>query len=123
MANENPQIVLDAATHTQPKLPIPLHDLTVSRYAWLEKLDSPFIQKDKEFTVSNVVPTIWVLASSKDELRQAATKDLGNVKLDALDWADEKIGVDQLPAMIEAVAAKLLVLSKAAPSSGDSEKN
>lgn len=71
-----------------------LHPLTVSRYAWLEKLDSPFLTKGSEFKVSTVVPTIWALAASKEELKAAASEDIAALKERALEWADERIGVD-----------------------------
>ena len=71
-----------------------LNPLTVSRYAWLEKLDSPFLVKDAQFKVSTVVPTIWALAASKEELKEAASEDIAALKERTLEWADECIGVD-----------------------------
>ena len=124
MEKENSQLVIDAIVGTKKELPIKLYDLTILRYAWLEKLESPFIQKDGKFTISTVIPTIWILAASKEELRAAADKDITQIKLDALEWADDIIGVDQLPLLIDAVTDKLFRLSKASPkTSGDSEKN
>lgn len=121
MANENPQIVLDAATGktTSSELPVMLHPLTISRYAWLEKLESPFLTKGTQFKVSTVVPTIWVLAASKEELKEAASRDVEEVKDSSLEWADENIGVGELPSLIEAVSEMLLNVSKASPKSGD----
>lgn len=123
MSEKNPELVLKAATGAQEPLPVRLHPLTISRYAWLERLDSPFLAKGSEFKVGTVVPTLWAMAADKEELRAAGRKDIEQVKEDALEWADDKIGVDQLPAVIEAVGKALLETSKAAPSGGDPEKN
>lgn len=122
MANENPQIVLDAATGrvtNSSQLPVTLNPLTISRYAWLEKLESPFLTKGTQFKVSTVVPTIWVLAASKEELKEASKKDVEEVKSASLEWADENLGVGELPAIIEAVSDMLLDVSKASPKNGD----
>ena len=126
MANENPQIVLDAATGQHQStigLPVDLNPVTISRYAWLEKIGSPFLTRGTEFKVSTVVPTIWVLAASKQELKEASKISVDDLKERSLEWADEHIDVGQLPSLIEAVTDMLLDVGKASPRSGEQGKN
>lgn len=128
MANENsnPQIVLDAILET-PKTfgDVIINDISILRYAYLEKLQSPFVDPSKEFNVENIVPSIFVLAVDKKELRKY-NSDIEALKLDALDWADEKLKLDDIPAIINAVIQKMTQMNKAAPNSAgnsDAKKN
>lgn len=119
---DNPKLVIEEATGSRKKAPIALHDLTISRYAWLEKLGSPFISPGEKFTVANVVPSVWVMAASKQDLKAKAAEDVESLKLWCLEWADEHVGMEDLPGLIDAVSAKIMSLSKAAPkSSGEQD--
>lgn len=70
-----PKIVVDAvlseglASDTRIKL----YQVTIRRYALLEKLKSPFIFADTEFNVNNVVPTAFVMSRTPDELKKFCT--------------------------------------------------
>ena len=115
---DNPKLVIEEATGSSKKAPIALHDLTISRYAWLEKLGSPFISPGEKFTVANVVPSVWVMAASRQELKAKASEDVESLKFWCLEWADEQVGMEDLPGLIDAVSAKITALGKAAPKSG-----
>lgn len=99
-----------------------LEPITISRYAWLERLHSPFVDTSKEFTIENVVPTVFVLASSKEQLKKFGGS-IDALKEAAFDWADEHIVIDEVPAVIKAVVQKFADINKAAPASqGDDGK-
>ena len=42
--------------------------------------------------------------------------DIEELKLDALEWADENLSIEDVPEVIKAVVAKLTQINKAAPS-------
>lgn len=125
MDNENktPQAVLDAVIDA-PKTfsKIDIGDITILKYAYLEKLHSPFIDPKQEFTVENIAPAVFVLAKDKKELRKYGN-DIEALKLDALEWIDENVELSEVPAVIKTVVDKLTAINKAAPSgTGDDTK-
>lgn len=112
----NPKLVLDAITDSGVQFTkFTLKPLTISKYAWLEKLDSPFINSEKKFSFEEVVPTVYVLATDAKDLRKYAGK-LEELNLDALEWADEHIDIAEFPEVIKAVVTMFTSLNKAAPS-------
>ena len=114
--NNNPQAVIDAVIDA-PKTfgKVTIGDITILKYAYLEKMHSPFIDPSQEFTVENIAPTIFVLASDKKALRKYGS-DIEELKLDALEWADENLSLEDVPEVIKAVVSKLTQINKAAPS-------
>lgn len=121
----NPKAVIDAVIEA-PKTfgDVTIGDITLLKYAYLEKLHSPFIDPSQEFTVENIAPSIFVLAVDKKELRKYGSA-VDELKLDALDWADEHLKIEDVPAVIKAVVDKLTQINKAAPSgtAADPKKN
>ena len=121
----NPKAVIDAVIEA-PKTfgDITIGDITLLKYAYLEKLHSPFIDPSQEFTVENIAPSIFVLAVDKKELRKYGSA-VDELKLDALDWADEHLKIEDVPAVIKAIVDKLTQINKAAPSgtAADPKKN
>ena len=121
----NPKAVLDAIIES-PKTfgDVTIGDITILKYAYLEKLHSPFIDSTQEFSVENIVPTIFILASDKKQLRKYGNS-IDELKLDALEWADEHLDLEDVPNVIKAIIEKLTQINKAAPSGseGNSKKN
>lgn len=75
--------------------------------------------------MQNIVPSVYVLAADKKELRKYSS-DIEALKLDALDWADEHLNIEDVPAMINCIVQKFTQMNKAAPnsvSSADPKKN
>ena len=125
MDNENntPQTVLDAVIDA-PKTfsKIDIGDITILKYAYLEKLHSPFIDPKQEFTVESIAPAVFVLAKDKKELRKYGN-DIETLKLDALEWIDDNVELSEVPEIIKTVVDKLTAINKAAPSgTGDDTK-
>lgn len=106
MAENNPSIVLDAVIDAPKKVgDIEIGDITILKYSYLEKLNSPFISSSEEFTVTNIIPTVFVLSKDKKELRKYGN-DIESLKLDALEWADECLKVEDVPALISIIVDK-----------------
>ena len=117
MNNENktPELVIDAVIDAPKQFSkIEIGDITILKYCYLEKLRSPFINPEGEFTVENIAPTVFVLAKDKKELRKYGN-DIETLKMDALEWMDECVELSDVPEIIKAIVSKLTSINKAAP--------
>ena len=119
---QNPDIVIDAITNTDKTYSgITINTPTIRRYAYLEKLKSPFVFGDIGFELENVVPSIYVLAATKDELKVLSGKSVDEIKDIAMDWADDNLDMKTLPDIIKDVVAVFTKINESAPQ-GTSEK-
>ena len=121
--SKNPELVLDAIIDAPSVFgKVKIGDVTILKYAYLEKLHSPFIDPTVPFEVQSVIPSVFVLSQPKETLRQYGT-DIERLKDDALEWADENLDIEDVPQIIQAVVAKFTDINKAAPTdSGDGKK-
>lgn len=119
---QNPDIVIDAITNTDKTYSgITINTPTIRRYAYLEKLKSPFIFSDINFDLENVVPSVYVLAATKDELKCLSGKSVDEIKDIAMDWADDNLDMKILPDIIKDVVEVFTKINESAPQ-GTSEK-
>ena len=119
---QNPDVVIDAITNTDKTYNgITINTPTIRRYAYLEKLKSPFIFGDIGFELENVIPSIYVLAATKDELKVLSGKSVDEIKDIAMDWADDNLDMKTLPDIIKDVVAVFTKINESAPQ-GTSEK-
>lgn len=89
-------------------------EVTILKYAYLEKLESPFLRPDAAFSVENVVPSVYVLAQGRKKLREYGN-DVERLRGDALEWADEKLRLADVPEIVKAVVDRLAAIDKASP--------
>lgn len=119
---QNPDVVIDAITNTDKTYSgITINTPTIRRYAYLEKLKSPFVFGDIGFELENVIPSIYVLAATKDELKVLSGKSVDEIKDIAMDWADDNLDMKTLPDIIKDVVAVFTKINESAPQ-GTSEK-
>ena len=119
---QNPDVVIDAITNTDKTYNgITINTPTIRRYAYLEKLKSPFVFGDVGFELENVIPSIYVLAVTKDELKFLSGKSVDEMKDIAMDWADHNLDMKTLPDIIKDVVAVFTKINESAPQ-GTSEK-
>ena len=119
---QNPDVVIDAITNTDKTYSgITINTPTIRRYAYLEKLKSPFVFGDVGFELENVIPSIYVLAATKDELKVLSGKSVDEIKDIAMDWADDNLDMKTLPDIIKDVVAVFTKINESAPQ-GTSEK-
>ena len=115
---QNPDIVIDAITNTDKTYSgITINTPTIRRYAYLEKLKSPFIFGDINFDLENVVPSVYVLAATKDELKRLSGKSVDEIKDIAMDWADDNLDMKILPDIIKDVVEVFTKINESAPQS------
>ena len=119
---QNPDVVIDAITNTDKTYNgITINTPTIRRYAYLEKLKSPFVFGDIGFELENVVPSIYILAATKDELKVLSGKSVDEIKDIAMDWADDNLDMKTLPDIIKDVVEVFTKINESAPQ-GASEK-
>ena len=124
MSTKNPQIVVDAIIdqNGQEVNTVKIYPVTIRRYAFLEKLNSPFINPEVQFTVNTIIPSVFVMTRTKDELKKYASNDMEKLVSDSFDWSDS-LNMDDVPEMIKAVTKQFTEINKASPDSTDTENN
>ena len=115
---KNPQIVVDAIINQngQEVNTVKLYPVTIRRYAFLEKLNSPFINPEVQFTVNTIIPSVFVMTRTKDELKKYASNDIEKLVQDSFDWSDS-LNMDDVPEMIKAVTKQFTEINRASPDS------
>lgn len=113
---QNPAVVLDAITSSEKTYhKITINTPTIRRYAFLEKLHSPFIFSDGSFDLENVIPSIYVLALTNEELKKLTGKSVDEIKDIAFDWADDNIDMKDIPSIITDVVDIFVKINDTAP--------
>lgn len=123
--NKDPKIVVENVidsngTKTDTNK-IDIYPVTITRYAFLEMIDSPFLNPEVKFGISTVIPTAYVFCSTSENLRKYTSKDIDKLISDAYAWADEKLTLDDTPELIKNITDQMMKLNKASPSGGSSE--
>ena len=72
--NKDPKIVVENVidsngTKTDTNK-IDIYPVTITRYAFLEMIDSPFLNPEVKFGISTVIPTAYVFCSTSENLRK-----------------------------------------------------
>lgn len=118
MTND-PKIVVESiidnnGTKTETNA-IQIYPVSITRYAYLEMLNSPFLNPDVKFEVNSVIPTAYVFCTPPQKLRQYTTKDIDKLIADSYEWADTNLTLDDTPELIKNITEQMLKLNKAAP--------
>ena len=123
MSVNNPKIVVDAILDSNGKevKSIRIYPMTIRRYAWFEKLNSPFINPDVKFDVGGVIPSVYVMCKTKDELKKYNSTDVEKLISDAFDWSED-LSMDDIPDMIASVTKQMQELNKASPDATEDNK-
>lgn len=120
---QNPDIVIDAITNTDKIYNgIKINTPTIRRYAYLEKLKSPFIFSDINFDLNNVIPSVYILAATKDELKSLSGKSIDEINDIAMDWADDNLDMKTIPNIIKDVVDVFTKINDSAPQSTSEKK-
>lgn len=121
MSNKNPKIVVDSILNSNGEdinSEIKVYPMTIRRYALFEKLNSPFINSDVKFDVSNIIPSVYVMCSTKEKLKEYSSNDIEKLISDAFDWSED-LSMNDIPKMITSVTKQMEELNKASPDATD----
>lgn len=116
---QDPKTALDAILETDGKS-VQVKPLTVARYALMELAGSPFVTPGVEFTVLNVVPSLFVMTQDVSELRGYSSANVQELKDKALEWS-EGIDLEQMADALAEIQDKVARMAKTAPSSSAPE--
>lgn len=117
----NPQIVTNSIIDTNADkinssdAVIQIHPISITRYAWFEKLNSPFLDTSIKFEVNSIIPSAYVVCSSNQTLKKYSSKDTEKLISDAFDWADQSLKLSDIPELINCVLLELKKINQAAP--------
>ena len=112
---DNPTLANEAIIAGERKIgDLTVYPISMGRYALLELIESPFITKDKEFTVYNLVPTFYVMCSEKSQLKGYTRKNIDDLIEKSLAWSDD-IDTSLVPKMIDKIAEELGLMKKISP--------
>ena len=124
---ENPKTVVDAILNegktNDISIDIKSYPMTIRRYAFLEKIDSPFLNPDVKFSVNTILPSLYVACSDNETLRKYAAykqSDIDKLYNDAYEWSDN-IQIDFIPQLITSVTDQLLEMNKVSPTQRESD--
>lgn len=116
---DNPTLANEAIIAGERKIgDLTVYPISMGRYALLELIESPFITKDKEFTVYNLVPTFYVMCSEKSQLKGYTRKNIDDLIEKSLAWSDD-INTDLVPKMIDKIAEELGLMKKISPQAAE----
>lgn len=114
---ENPKAAIDAILESKMQVgSIVVWPLTIARYALLDLLESPFVNRTKKFNVFDTVASVYVMALDPRELAKYSSSNLDQLKQDAFVWIEsdqEKSG--DVVKVLDLIAKKILDLSRLAP--------
>lgn len=96
-----------------------VYPITLARYALLELVDSPFISSGKDMSISNILPSLYIM-THKSELKGITSRNIDKLYENATEWADD-MGIDEIPEIIKEVIEKVNELMKTAPTSGQDD--
>lgn len=100
---------------------IKIYPVSITRYAFLELLNSPFLNPNIEFGINNIIPTAYVFCSTSEVLRSYTSKDIDKLISDSYAWADDNLSLDDTPELIKNITDQMMKLNKAAPNSVNNE--
>lgn len=118
----NPQIAIDSILETEQTIAgVDIKPITAARYALLELVDSPFVNPEKTFTISNLIPSLYICSADIKNLKGFNSKNIDKLDEAALEWS-ETIDLDKVGPAVEILLQKFNDLFKIAPGTGSTEE-
>ena len=97
-----------------------VYPITRARYALLELVDSPLIGSGKDMSISNILPSLYIMTHDKSELKGITSRNIDKLYEKATEWADD-MGIDTIPEIIKEVIEKVQELMRVTPTSGSDD--
>lgn len=92
MAGENPKSAIDAILEDDKELKsgLRIFPITLGRYALLELVKSPLIDKDTKFSTISLIPTFYIMTREVSELKGYNSRNIEQLEADAMEWAENQ---------------------------------
>ena len=119
----NPKIAIDALLADNEKTisEYRLYPITLGRYALLEAVGSPLVEKDAKFTMLNILPTLYICLNDIAVLKKYNSSNAEQLRQDAMTWAEDNLKTADVPELVNTILEDLLQINKAAPVPGDED--
>ena len=119
--NKNPVQAVDAILENDFEVDgLTVHPLTLGRYALLELLESPFIFTSKKFTLSEVIPSAYVMTQPISDIAGYDSTNIADLRKKSLVWADEG-DFKHFEKVISAILRRIQLVNDAAPHGSSGE--
>lgn len=119
--NSNPKAAIDALLETENKENnYEVKPITMGRYALLELVNSPFITSDTKFSLTNLIPSFYVMTQPIQSLKGYNSKNIDELIENAMEWADG-FDVDDSQSLINTIFEKLGLMRKVSPDGTDED--
>ena len=118
----NPETAINTILATEKTIEdVTIHPITLARYALLELIESPFVTPDTKFSISNLLPSFYIMCVPIDMLKGINSKNLDKLNEQALAWA-ETLPSKAIDKLIPAIMEELGLIKKVSPNTGDEEQ-
>ena len=118
----NPETAINTILATEKTIDdVTIHPITLARYALLELIESPFVTPGKKFSISNLVPSFYIMCVPIEMLKGISSKNLDKLNEQALDWA-ETLPNTVIDKLIPEIMEALGLIKKVSPNTGDDEQ-
>lgn len=118
---DNPKSAVDSILEAkQTNGETTIYPLTLGRYALLELVESPFVNKDMKFSTLALLPTFYIMTHTVEELKGYTSKNIDELKDKALEWADSK-DIGDSASLISTLISKFELVNKVAPDSKEQD--
>jgi hypothetical protein len=91
MAGENPTSAIDAILEEDKEIGnngLRIYPLTLGRYALLELVKSPLINKETEFSTLTLIPTFYIMTREVSELKGFNSRNIEELEQKSMEWAE-----------------------------------
>lgn len=124
---DNPKLAIEAIVDGEKKIgEVIVYPITIGRYALLELVESPFVVKDREFTIYNLVPTFYIMCNPKEMLKGYTRNNISQLIEKSLEWAED-FDTTIVSSLIDDIAETLGLMKKVQPQNpenvGESKKD
>ena len=118
----NPETAINTILATEKTIDdVTIHPITLARYALLELVESPFVTPDTKFSISNLVPSFYIMCVPIDMLKGINSKNLDVLNQRAMEWA-ETLPNTVIDKLIPEIMEALGIIKKVSPNTGDDEQ-
>lgn len=119
---ENPTAAIDSILEAEKSSgAVTIYPLTLGRYALLELVKSPFIDKSTAFSTMSLIPTFYIMTHDAKDLRGYTSKNVDGLEAAAFDWAETKT-VEDTATLVEELLEKFNLVVKVKPDIAEDSK-
>lgn len=117
MAGENPTSAIDAILEEDKEIGnngLRIYPLTLGRYALLELVKSPLINKETEFSTLTLIPTFYIMTREVSELKGFNSRNIEELEQKSMEWAETQT-IENSNELLEELVQKFNLVQRVKP--------